>query len=304
MMVATIRPPAQYDLFPVAFLPWLAVGCVLLWALIRLRETTLAWPIVWCVAGWCVFSFALLASPHWATDFPDYVASVTLITPTLAVLGAKRPQNGAWQFIVITLVGVLLFPVLKGYAFGDYRTQVPVLFRWLIAAHIFIGIVNYLPTRYALPVSFFGIAQYFICRRYLPFSDGPHWNDYRYAWPCLIVAILWAGWSAEFDRAAVAAPSLNRLWLDFRDAYGLVWGLRVAERLNVSATKHGWPVEFKWGGIVMKTESGELPADVEHRVERELRSMLRRFVSHDWIARRLHDVSASSSTAGGAGGGN
>ncbi|MGC3967192.1 MAG: hypothetical protein QM775_07420 [Pirellulales bacterium] len=76
----------------------------------------------------------------------------------------------------------------------------------------------------------------------------------------------------------------------------------MAERLNAAAKLHGWPVEFTWGGILVIADKnaassvGARPSEasldaldpaVRHRVERELRSLLRRFVSHDWIVKRL-----------------
>lgn len=306
-MFATIRLPPHFEmLFSFVGLLWLAVGGLLIYAVARLRDTTLAWPLVWCVAAWFVFSVALLSTPIMGTDFPSYIAAVTIVSPTLALLGAKRPQNGVWQFIVATMLGILLFPVLKGYAFGDHRTQVPTLYRWLICAHIVIGFVNYLPTRFAVPATLFGTAQYFICRSYLPFSSGDKWNDYSYALPCLIGAFFWAEWSADFGPNAAPLPGMSRLWRDFRDAYGLVWGLRVAERLNAAATKHRWRVEFTWYGIVgdphseLRSLSGELllvklDPELRHRIERELRSHLRRFVSHEWIVRRLTPEASSAS---------
>jgi len=220
-----------------------------------------------------------------ATEYATDFASVLLIAPTLALLGAKRPQNGAWQFIVVTLVVVLNVPVVRAWAFDERSPEIPLLFQWLIVAHIAIGIVNYLPTRFIGPAILYGaaqscLAQLLLDRHWWTRSVGTTLSAFFFC-----MALIWLKF--ETTRPRKLPRGLTLLWIDFRDAYGLVWGLRVAERLNAAATQHGWPVEFTWGGIIVKTESGELPADVQHRVERELRSMLRRFVSHDWIARRL-----------------
>jgi hypothetical protein len=219
-----------------------------------------------------------------------------MIAPTLALLGAKRPQNGAWQFIVLTLVGVLLLPAFQGWAFGDSRPHVHTLFRWLIAAHIFMGAVNYLPTRFAGPALTFAAAQTCLALRFLPGIDVEK-HLLIFASPVfagsvgLFVALLWVRVGSQAP--ASFPPGVDLLWRDFRDAYGLVWGLRIAERLNASALKHGWPVEFTWGGMLLREGTTELDADVRHRVERELRSHLRRFVSHDWIARRMESPPAA-----------
>lgn len=244
----------------------------------RLRHTTLIAPVIWgvnavvgvAVAGW------------WDDPFVDYAAGVLLIAPTLALLGSKRPQNGAWQFIVLTLVCVLLLPALQGLAFGDAKPHVHSLFRWLIGAHIVIGVVNYLPTRYFGAALFVGAAQTFAATKWQIFGNVWH----------AIAALLAVGLAWVWITSESGPPGLEKVWRDFRDAYGLVWGLRIAERLNASAQKHGWPVEFTWGGMLLCEGTTELDAETKHRVERELRSHLRRFVSHDWIARRLHEPRA------------
>jgi hypothetical protein len=121
-----------------------------------------------------------------------------------------------------------------------------------------------------------------------------------------------AAWAIAFRRRQ-APRGMQRLWSDFRDGYGLVWGVRVVERLNVAARRQGWPVEFTWSGIRVKepdeADNGgrragrpaaagpgkptanddpleRLDPAVRRRIRRELRALLRRFVSAEWIAER------------------
>jgi hypothetical protein len=253
-------------------------------ALRKLRDTTLAAPLLW---GCAAITAALFAA--WADNaFFNYAAAVLFVVPTLALLGAKRPQNGAWQFIVATLVGILLLPVLLGVVFGDARPEPHLLFRWLVAAHIVVSVMNYLQTRYAGPAIVFGAAQVAVTLETVFLPQNPPWYAMHGTLAGTVGATIALAWATSLAEKSNGGPTgVQRLWLDFRDAYGLVWGLRVAERLNVAAKQHGWPVEFTWGGMVVNTESGALEPDVQHRIERELRSHLRRFVSHDWIARRL-----------------
>lgn len=291
----------------------IAIGLVgaalLLVARHRLRSTTLTAPLIWGVAAlglltWsCVYGItaARSTSPaqlHEALStwhYLRYSAAVLVIAPTLAQLGAKSPQNSAWQFIVLTLVAVLLLPVLQGWAYGDERPSIHGLFRWLLIAHVFLGVGNYLFTRFGLTAVLVGIGEMLLIAEYLPLGAQAE----SLAREVAGLALLTAAIVAAFAAAAFGSqkpPSVERVWTDFRDAFGAVWTLRIAERLNASAASHAWPVEFSWRGLAVKESGGELsslaPA-LRHRIERELRSYLRRFVSHDWIAARLHPVEVS-----------
>jgi hypothetical protein len=73
--------------------------------------------------------------------------------------------------------------------------------------------------------------------------------------------------SAEFDR----------LWLDFRDAYGLVWGQRVREQFNAAATNTGWPVVLRWGGIRLKPGASLPDSAVQEEIVATLQALLKRF---------------------------
>lgn len=298
---------------PLAPLTAWALGSIgialLLLTCYRLRETTLVAPAVWGVAAiallmWsCVFAggirfddnSALLAADLSTWSYLRYAAAALVIAPTLAQLGAKSPQNGAWQFIVVTLVVVLMLPVVQGWAYGDESPAVHLLFRWLLLAHVFLGVGNYLFTRFAPAAVLLGVGEVALIAEYLPFGNrtaSPSRELFGLA--CLVAAI-----GAAFGIAQLRVRterSIERLWADFRDAFGAVWTLRIAERLNASAQLHRWPVEFSWGGVAVvgrgdepSTDRGlaSLETDLQHRIERELRSYLRRFVSHDWIARRL-----------------
>jgi hypothetical protein len=278
-------------------------SALLLVARYRLRSTTLTAPLIWGVAAlgvltWsCVHGFMTMRSTspaelHEALStwhYLRYSAAVLVIAPTLAQLGAKSPQNAAWQFIVLTLVAVLLLPVLQGWAYGDERPSIHGLFRWLLLAHVFLGVGNYLFTRYGIAALLLGIGELLLIAEYLPIGARPESLAREVGGLALLTAAIVAAFAAAAFGSRKAA-SVERIWSDFRDAFGAVWTLRIAERLNASAQSHAWPVEFSWRGVAVKSGGGNLaslaPA-LRHRIERELRSYLRRFVSHDWIAARL-----------------
>src|SRR5258708_2402224 len=133
-MIGTLIPLHE-ELFGAVALAWLLGLIALGSASFTLHETTLRAPLAWGWLAWCMFG-AVLVPRGRESSYLEYTAAVLFISPVLAMLGAKRPQNGAWQFIVLTLVAVLLLPVLQGLAYGDSAPHVHALFRWLIAAHI------------------------------------------------------------------------------------------------------------------------------------------------------------------------
>ena len=137
----------------------------------------------------------------------------------------------------------------------------------------------------------------------------------------LAVAILWADRQAQ--RPTVARHPLDRLWFDFRDTFGIVWGRRILERLQMRAESERWPMRLTDDGWAPTSESlaatpqpaTPLPAAVapgaadqiqpdrhdetaaavvwpqllsqDPRPEQALRWLLRRFVDPEWIDQRL-----------------
>lgn len=308
MLLASHHPPLDDNYLVAIALGALGV-ILLLGACYRLRETTLVAPAVWGVAALilltysCVFAgtiqFTLgqaeVAAERSTATYLNYAAAAVVIAPTLAQLGAKSPQNGAWQFIVVTLVVVLVLPVVQGWAYGDESPAVHLLFRWLLVAHVFLGVGNYLFTRFAGPAVLLGAGELALIAEYLPYYAQPASRGRELVGLGCLVAAIGLAWAVVYFRSRTER-SLDRLWSDFRDAYGAVWTLRIAERLNASARLHRWPVEFSWDGIAVTgegrhglptTDLAGLEPPLQHRIERELRSYFRRFVSHDWISRRL-----------------
>ena len=93
--------------------------------LVRLRAvrgTTLVAPGIWAL-----FSIAMVAAIQIATVFVaepaldqklQFIAATTTFCPMMALLGAKRPQDAGWQFIVGSMWIVLLLPVGQAWVFA------------------------------------------------------------------------------------------------------------------------------------------------------------------------------------------
>ena len=104
-----------------------------------------------------------------------------------------------------------------------------------------------------------------------------------------VLALLNGWWSARGGTRR-AACHLDRAWLDFRDAFGAMWGLRVIERMNDLARRQRTPIRLTWWGFRDPDRLGQ-PLQLEHALETVLtqgmRNVLRRFVSEAWLVERL-----------------
>jgi hypothetical protein len=172
----------------------------------------------------------------------------------VAVLGARRPGVGAWNFVVCGLLAVLLLPVVQGVGVAHLATE----FRIFLAAVLAIGLSNYLPTRAGPGALLIGIG----CG--LMFA-GVHEVGAGFCLglgPWLALVLL------TRKREATEA---DRLWLDFRDRFGVVWGQRVREQMNRSAANAGWPVSLTWHGLERKGHVDE------QAILDTLRALLTRF---------------------------
>ncbi len=105
----------------------------------------------------------------------------------------------------------------------------------------------------------------------------------------------WGLLAAELPPARRDVSPLDRVWLDFRDLYGAAWGLRVMERMNASAAMYGWPVQLTWSGFIPR-DAAAADEEVPPIVADSMRTLLRRFVSPEWIDARLGAGVGTSAT--------
>jgi hypothetical protein len=100
---------------------------------------------------------------------------------------------------------------------------------------------------------------------------------------------------AWLSRRPTQAASWDRLWIDFRNTFGAVWGLRVMERFNVALRANDCALQLTWHGLEPEQSdpagsSVSLRPEIETAVARHLRPLLRRFVSDAWIASRIGEL--------------
>ena len=258
----------------------------------RLRGTTLM--AVW---AWSLVSLASIAALEimiaiaGARPAVDWVASVRLATatstfcPLVARLGAKRPQDRAWQLVVAALWPILSLPSLDWWLFGGVQEIHPAQLAFY-AILIGTGVINAIATRAWLASLLYAAGQLVLLSPYFPPTQGKLGETSAALAGLALIVAAQALTSVEFPAARANATRLDRVWLDFRDAFGAVWALRVMERMNAQAVMYGWPVSLSWSGFCDR-EKASPASDVPRPIEDSLRTLLRRFVSADWIDQRI-----------------
>jgi hypothetical protein len=284
--------------------PWiaLALGVAVLGLLRegprRLRGTTMIAPWVWLVAAVVAVTAVEVMAGLQSTE-GDWVeparfaAACLTFCPSVAILGAKRPQDGAWQLIVLALWVVLALPAVEAWMRGTV-IEVHVVRGVFLAILICVGWFNHLPTRFAAAATTYAAAQTALFWPYLPLLpnvDSP-WLGLAGLSLLLLSAILVRRRATRvIDRRGPLAE-FAEVWRDFRDWYGAVWSLRVMERMDASSRMYGWPVGLTWDGFTWPSDDSkdgacELTADKRGAIDLALRSLLRRFVSPEWIDERV-----------------
>jgi hypothetical protein len=190
----------------------------------------------------------------------------------VAVLGARRPGVIAWNGVVLALLAVYLLPLAGSLLLRSWGVHMDSVTLTFLVGALAVGVLNYLPTRFAraalalLVGSTLKLAALLVEESHLVFEAG---------WIPLVLTP-WFAYAAS-QGPAPAASEFDRLWLDFRNRFGLVWAVRVRDQFNRSAANTGWPVVLRWPGLrVLPGPSPPGPAEHAAMVA-TLRALLKRF---------------------------
>lgn len=272
----------------------------------QLRSTTLLAPLAWVILNLVLWPFAVAMPLRDAQGTPlpaerqtiVAIASLSMVCPIVAVLGARRPQNRIWPLVVISLLVILILPKAPNLLGQSDRQLAHSVWKWFFAGLLLVGWSNYLPTRLMLATTLWCLPGLsWVC------SDAVHWSLIFAPGLAGAVGVLSAKrWSAR-------STGWNVVWRDFRTLYGAVWALRVEERTHALAESLDAGVALDWwgfyrterhGGVAGKIATGggarEEPAPEEmDPLEPGLRNLLRRYVSNPWIDARLSAASSETS---------
>jgi hypothetical protein len=259
----------------------LGVGLAVLWrGYPAVRGTTLMGPWMWAVGALTAWAAAFLLVGSGNGESLRFAAVGISFCPVVAVLGAKRPQDMAWNLVVVSLWAIVALPAAENlFLHPGQRLSLGAARAWFLWILIALGLVNYLPTRFGAAAVLLAAAQVIALAPYLALVQRPLIENGPLAGLVLVVGALLTVWISTL-RKKPAASQLEGAWLDFRDAFGLLWGLRLEERINAMAKQNGWKVELTWGGF-RSVESGKIVEQFEPAVEAGLwaamRGILRRF---------------------------
>ena len=247
----------------------------------RLRGTTLMVPCLWAATA----AACLLLLAYGGAQFEvglglavlRFAVAAGTLCPVIAVLGAKRPQDRGWQWVVASLWLVVLWPAAQTLANPAGPTvEIITPWRMFIVALIAMGPLNYLPTRHWLASLFVAGGQLLLFSRYLGVYEPADW--FPLAMICFMVAavaiLVRRGGGVPREGGLIAQ---NQRWLVYRDAFGAFWGLRVLQRVNETATLRRWPVRLSWAGFD-KVDDTELTDAQLVEINQSFDTLLRRFL--------------------------
>jgi hypothetical protein len=202
-----------------------------------------------------------------------YVALCLTGCAGVAVLGARRPGVGAWNFVVVALLAVNLLPLAEGVALSG-AVHLDVFRAVCVAATLVVGILNYLPTRLApaalllLLGSAVEFKELFVPSEAAPFIPPIGW--------LAMAGVPWLAYACSRG-GRPALTEFDRLWLGFRDRFGFVWAQRLRDQFNRSAANAGWPVVLGWRGLQAQP-GGILPnPNAQAELVTILRALMKRF---------------------------
>ena len=224
-----------------------------------------------------------------------YLAVTATLCPVVALLGAKKPQNRAWQWIVGALWLILSLPALTAVTFRHTQLQLGSIWSGLIVILILLPIANYLGTRYLFSALLTAVAQVTLLAECGAITLKPNsiWII-RDAWfsstTSAVLLLLVANIAALFltPRRLKMLRSVDRtndLWKEFSQRYGLLWSRRVADRAEKLVDQAGVSLRLGRAGFyTIENQQKIFSEQPPKQATLTLRNLLLRFVSPQWMA--------------------
>jgi hypothetical protein len=255
----------------------------------RLRRSTLGAACLWTAFSASCLVLVAVVEPQLegiGQSAFHFAMACTTFCPVMAVLGAKRPQSRGWQWIVLSLWIVLVWPAAQAVLLpAGVQLELFVAWKLFLWGLIAIGLANYLPTTNWRAAILLALGQVLLLRDFLglPATESPVVSDLVAVLSLLSAAGLVfqrsdARTTGESNHSSLDASTSR--WIRFRDMFGAFWALRILGRVNQAAEFRAWPMRLSWHGFV--TPETESPSDEQlAELQQSLDSMLRRFLEVD-----------------------
>jgi hypothetical protein len=245
----------------------------------RQRGTSLVHAMGWVVLAWLGWAveLALAASGSSPLTGGRYAGLCLILCAGVAVLGARYPRAGAWNFVVLGLLAVLMLPWMEGFLTGiDVKlSEVRAVF---LIGTLFLIVLNYLFTRLAPAAILVGIGCSLELAALLTASGegNPALLPLNATAGLTLALAPWAAW-LSLSRRPIPASAVDTMWQDFRDRYGLAWAQLVREQFNRAALHAGYRVELGWRGLRSTGDAVHPDAATQESCRVLLESLLKRF---------------------------
>jgi len=289
---AKVRKACLFDSMPVGIKGCMETLCWLIlvtavYPLLRAwqanRRTSLIQAAHWAIVAWGAWGVAL--GTAWSSSLSvvtagSYIGLCLTGCAGVAVLGARRPGVSAWNFVVVALLAVDLLPLAKEVLTAK-ASHLDTLHLMCVAATIVVTVLNYLPTRLAPAALLLAAGCGLVFDALVADSDSV--NRRRRILEIGWLAIVCVPWVAYWSmHGPGSAPSeFDRLWLDYRNRFGLVWAQRLREQFNRSAAHAGWAVVLRWQGLRLLPGATLPGSGIQEEIVATLRSLMKRFRSEE-----------------------
>lgn len=251
----------------------------------KLAGTTLTAPCVWiAISATCLAGLALLEitqpSETIGVSALRFTVAASTLCPLVAVLGAKRPQDRGWQWIVLSLWLIVVWPAAQALAHpAGPRVELFTPWKLFLVGLVAMGPLNYLPTRHWFASLLVAGGQLVLLSDFLGVSAMNEWQ-LPTALGCFVIAAMTVV-LRKHEQVSIDQTLANDTarWLRFRDGFGAFWAIRVMQRVNETAGVRNWPVRLTWSGFEDATDgnSSALNQVQNQEVEQTFDTLLRRF---------------------------
>ena len=239
-----------------------------LYQVIRLRkevkQTTLTGPVQWAIAGIHLWILAwILRTPELGIslgilDQIWYSVPVFMLCPFVAVLGARRPGSQVWGwFIILPMCLVLEISAIRLWGNQvipvSFQLDTPTIVGFCIV--MVMGLGNYFGTKRTGSVFLFGLILLLLVAPYSESVPGifPQKETAR-IWSTFLLIFLTFFNSRQKEAESLPLP-FRKVWLDFLDSYGIVWGKRLMDQMNRTGHDQNWTVHLELEGFIENSDS-------------------------------------------------